>query len=152
MTENFYTEQVDTKLYNGQSILIATLFGGPLAGGYLISENFRYLGEPEKAKQTWIFAILGLSVLLAILGFVQGSRIPSRIPWYVLPLGYTALTYLPMRWLQGARIKSHKMQGGHIHKGDRVFVICFVGAVATMVGLLIATILMQVAATTGDAG
>ncbi len=145
MNENLYTEQVDNKLYNSQSILIATFFGGPLVGGYLISENFRYLGEPEKAKQTWVFAILGLSVLLAILGFMQGSR----IPWYVLPLGYTALTYLPLKWLQSARIKSHRLQGGQLHKGDRVFVISFVGAVATIVGLLIASILMQIA-TTGD--
>jgi len=145
MTENFYTEKAENKLYNSQSILIGTFFGGPLVGGYLISENFRYLGEPEKAKQTWVFAILGLSVLLAILGFIQGSR----IPWYVLPMGYTALTYLPLKWLQSARIKVHKSQGGTIHKGDRVFVICFVGAVATIVGMLIASILMQVA-TTGD--
>lgn len=143
MSENLYTEQVDSAaLYNSTSVLVATFIGGPLAGGYLISENFRYLGEPEKAKQTWIYAILCLSVLLAISGFLQGSR----IPWYVLPLGYTVLAYLPLKWMQSARIKSHKDQGGHIHKSDRVFVICFVGAVATIIGLLIASVLIQIAA------
>ena len=142
MSENLYTEQMDSAaLYNSPSILIASFIGGPLAAGYLISENFRYLGEPEKAKQTWIYAILGLSVLLAISGFLQSTR----IPWYALPLGYTALAYLPFKWLQSARIKSHKSQGGSIHKSDRVFVISFVGAVATIIGLLIASILIQVA-------
>ena len=148
MSENLYsTEQIDaTALYNSPSILIATFIGGPLAGGYLISENFRYLGEPEKAKQTWIYAIICLSVILAISGCLQATH----IPWYTVPLGYTLLAYVPLKWMQSARIKTHKNEGGSIHKSDRVFVISFVGAVATVVGLLIASILMQIAATSSS--
>jgi uncharacterized membrane protein len=145
MSENFYAEHVESKLYSSESILIATFFGGPIVGGYLIAENFKMMGETEKAKQTWVFAILGLSLMLGFMEFIK----TAKIPWYVLPLAYTALTYLPMKWLQGSRIKAHMLQGGELHKGDRVFVVSFVGAVATMVGLLIMSILMQVV-TTGE--
>jgi uncharacterized membrane protein len=145
MSENFYAQPVEPKLYSSESILIATFFGGPLVGGYLIAENFKIMGEMEKAKQTWVFAILGISVLL---GFVEFIKNFSTF-WYMIPLTYTAMTYLPMKWLQGNKIKAHMLQGGQMHKGDRVFVISFVGAVASMVGLLFMSILMQIA-TTGD--
>jgi hypothetical protein len=144
MTENFYAEPEVSKLYHSESILIATFFGGPLVGGYMTAENFKLMGEPEKAKQTWVFALLGMSILLGFVQFFQGGK----VPWFVLPLVYTALTYIPMKWMQGGKIRTHLTQGGHLHKGDRVFVVSFVGAVATFLGLLIANLFVQ-AATTG---
>ena len=144
MTENFYAQPEESKLYHSESILIATFFGGPLVGGYMTAENFKLMGEPEKAKQTWVFALVGISMLLAFMQFFQGAK----IPWYVLPLAYTALTYIPMKFMQGSKIQHHLLQGGAMHKGDRVFVVGFVGAVATFLVLLIANLFVQ-AATTG---
>lgn len=144
MTENFYAQPEESKLYHSESILIATFFGGPLVGGYMTAENFKLMGEPEKAKQTWVFALVGISMLLAFMQFFQGAK----IPWYVLPLAYTALMYIPMKFMQGRKIQHHLLQGGAMHKGDRVFVVGFVGAVATFLVLLIANLFVQ-AATTG---
>ena len=144
MTENFYAQPEESKLYHSESILIATFFGGPLVGGYMTAENFKLMGEPEKAKQTWVFALVGISMLLAFMQFFQGAK----IPWYVLPLASTALTYIPMKFMQGRKIQHHLLQGGAMHKGDRVFVVGFVGAVATFLVLLIANLFVQ-AATTG---
>ena len=102
------------------------------------------MGETEKAKQTWVYALLGMSMLMAFMQFFQGSK----VPWYVLPLAYTALTYIPMKWMQGKKIRTHLSQGGQTHTGDRVFVVAFVGAVATFLALLIANLFVQ-AVTTG---
>ncbi|WP_039058835.1 hypothetical protein [Enterobacter sp. Bisph1] len=44
------------KLYSIGAILIATLFGSVLAAGYLITCNYRRLGENAAAKKTFIFA------------------------------------------------------------------------------------------------
>jgi hypothetical protein len=144
MTENFYAQPEESKLYHSESILIATFFGGPLVGGYMTAENFKLMGEPEKAKQTWVFALLGIAMLMGFVEFFQGAK----IPWYVLPLAYTALTYIPMKFMQGRKIQSHLLQGGSLHKADRVFVVGFVGAVATFLVLLISNLFVQ-AATTG---
>ena len=146
MAENLYSvvSEEEPKLYHSESILLATFFGGPLVGGYMTAENFKHMGEPEKAKQTWVFAFIGISLLVAFMQFVQ----ISKIPWYTLPLVYTALTYIPMKWMQGRKIQSHLMAGGLLHKGDRVFVVGFVGAVATYLVMLIANMFLQ-AATTG---
>jgi hypothetical protein len=144
MTENFYAQPDESKLYHSESILLATFFGGPLVGGYMTAENFKLMGEPEKAKQSWVFALVGIFMLIAFMQFLQ----LAKIPWYVLPLAYTALTYIPMKFMQGRKIQSHLLQGGALHKGDRVFVVGFVGAVATFLVLLIANLFVQ-AATTG---
>lgn len=148
MAENFYaqveSESDESKLYHSESILLATFFGGPLVGGYMTAENFKLMGEPEKAKQTWVFAFIGISLLVAFIQFVQ----IAKVPWFVLPLVYTALTYIPMKWMQGRKIQRHLMQGGQLYKGDRVFVVSFVGAVATYLVVLIANMFFQ-AATTG---
>ncbi|HTJ14500.1 MAG TPA: hypothetical protein VL547_20820 [Dinghuibacter sp.] len=102
------------------------------------------MGEPEKAKQTWVFSFIGIALLVAFIQFVQFSK----VPWFVLPLVYTALTYIPMKWMQGRKIQSHLLSGGQLYKGDRVFVVSFVGAVATYLVLLIANMFFQ-AVTTG---
>jgi preprotein translocase subunit YajC len=145
MTENFYSQSLESKLYSSESVLIATFFGGPLVGGYMTAENFKFLGETEKVRHTYIITGLMLCVLIGFLQFAQGSH----FPWFVFPVSYTLLTYIPMKVLQGKRIRTHMQMGTPLHKGDRVAVISFVGAVATIVGLLIASVLVQ-AVTTGS--
>lgn len=139
MAENFYTESVESRLYSSESVLLATFFGGPLAGGYMTAENFKFMGEQEKAKHTWVLTLLSVSVLIGFLQFAQGSK----VPWYVLPLIYTLLTYVPMKVLQGKRITTHLQMGTPMYKGNRVFVIAFVAGVATIVGLLFASVFVQ---------
>jgi preprotein translocase subunit YajC len=80
-----------------------------------------------------------VSVLIGFLQFTQGTK----TPWYMVPLIYTLLTYVPMKILQGKQITSHLQMGTEMHKGDRVFVISFVAGVATIVGLLFTSVMVQ---------
>ena len=40
----------DIKFYSIVQILISTFIGGPLAAGYLMSENFKRLGKNKSAR------------------------------------------------------------------------------------------------------
>ena len=52
MQEPLFPSTVSQKLYNERAILIATFLGGPLAGGFLLAQNFNAFNEPGKAGKT----------------------------------------------------------------------------------------------------
>ena len=55
-------------LYRMSAVGIATFFGTPLAGAYIISRNLRALGHDEKVQGTWWMAI-GVLVLVMVVGY-----------------------------------------------------------------------------------
>jgi hypothetical protein len=55
-------------LYRMSAVGIATFFGTPLAGAYIISRNLRALGLDEKVQSTWWMAI-GVLVLVMVVGY-----------------------------------------------------------------------------------
>jgi hypothetical protein len=55
-------------LYRMSAVGIATFFGTPLAGAYIISRNLRALGLDEKVQGTWWMAI-GVLVLVMVVGY-----------------------------------------------------------------------------------
>ncbi len=42
------------KLYSIRSITLAAFFGGILPGGFMMAQNFKELGENNKANITWL--------------------------------------------------------------------------------------------------
>ena len=60
--------RVTGPLYRMSAVGIATFFGTPLAGAYIISRNLRALGLDEKVQGTWWMAI-GLLVLVLVVGY-----------------------------------------------------------------------------------
>ena len=51
------------KLYSSINIVGSTFFGGPLAAGYLLSKNFKNLGDGDAARTSLLIAI-GVTILL----------------------------------------------------------------------------------------
>jgi hypothetical protein len=55
-------------LYRMSAVGIATFFGTPLAGAYIIARNLRALGLHERVRNTWSIAS-GLLVLVMVIGY-----------------------------------------------------------------------------------
>jgi hypothetical protein len=69
-----------SRYYSSMQITIATLIGGPLAGGYLASRNYALFGEPGKGRLVLIVSAVAIIGLLYI-----GSLLPPQSANSALP-------------------------------------------------------------------
>ncbi|HTE34636.1 MAG TPA: hypothetical protein VK666_29860 [Chryseolinea sp.] len=129
MEENLLVAPPTFKLYSNRSIYIGTFLGGPLAAGYLIAENFKALGQPDKIRNTWIIAILATIAI-----FVAAFLIPGleKIPPYIVPLIYTTIAQFILQRLQGPSIKLHDEKGGFFFSVWRAVLIGIIGVAITI--------------------
>jgi hypothetical protein len=112
MKEDILHFDSDKPVYNRIHIQLATFFGGPLAIIYILAENFKQLGQPEKVKKTWFIGILALLLFMTL-----GSLIPDtwKIPTLVFPLIFLSVGAAIMHWVQGDEIKFHTDNGGPVY-------------------------------------
>lgn len=129
MEENLLEVTPDFKLYKDRAIYVGTLFGGPLVGGYLAAENYRQLGQQDKVKITWTIAIVATIVVFGAAFWVPDIE---KLPRYILPLIYSAITQMLIQKYQGSLIKAHIENGGQTYSVWRAVWIGLVGLVALM--------------------
>lgn len=95
------------KLYSQKAISIATYFGGPLAAGLLIRENYRNLDKEKLGQNAFIIGIV--STIIIFIGiFSIPEQIIAKIPNALIPLIYTGIISLIVEKIQGNDLKSHK--------------------------------------------
>ncbi len=99
MEENF-------KLYSQKAISITTFFGGPLAAGILIRENYKSLDKNSLGNKALIISILATIILFAII-FSIPDNIGDKLG-NLLPLVYGGAIYFIVERIQGIELKSHK--------------------------------------------
>ena len=99
----------DKKLFTQKGISIATFFGGPLAAGYLIRENFRSLGKEREALIAIILGILLTAVIFVPL-YMLPEEIIDKIPNQLIPAIYTLMIYGIVELVQGKDLKKHQEQ------------------------------------------
>lgn len=133
MQEDILTEVPVKKLYKEGSISIAAFLAGPLAGGYLMAENFRSLGKPVAARITIIGTIAFILLLLLISVFPIADKIPNILFSVLYALTASFIT----RKFQHSGIQQHLSLGGAMYSGSRVFligIICLVLTIAILIG------------------
>jgi hypothetical protein len=113
-----YEEQDKVKLYTIGWITFATYIGGPLAGCYLMSENFKNVGNEDLAEKTFKIGIISIILLFGSIAFIPES-ILDKIPDAIIPLTYTAIIYLYVKKFQGKSINEHIENGGLKYSGWR---------------------------------
>jgi hypothetical protein len=109
MEENLLVAPPAFKLYRDKSIYVGTFLGGPLAAAYLITENFKALGQSDKIRNTWIIAILATIAIFSAALLIPGVQ---KLPPWVIPLIYTAIAQLIVQRFQGVALKRHEEKGG----------------------------------------
>lgn len=137
MEENLLSVLPENKLYRERAVYVGTFLGGPLVAGYLASENFKKIGQPEKVKATWAIAIIATIVI-----FGGAFLVPEieKFPRYIIPLVYGGIAQLLVQRFQGAAIKLHIEKGGQVYSVWRAVWIGAVGA-AVLVGFIFVILL-----------
>lgn len=132
MEENLLPILSNVKLYKDNAIYIATFIGGPLAAGYIAAENFKQLGQQDKAKMSWVIAI---AATIAIFGSLFLVPDIDKVPRYIIPLAYTLLAQFLVKKYQGNAINAHIQEGGQIYSVWRSVLIGLIGLSIIVVGI-----------------
>lgn len=125
------------KVYKDNQVWLAALLGGPLAGGFVIAENFRITGHRSSAKTAWICTILATVVTLAIMVFWSKTDIMRSIIFAACSIIASVL----VRRYQSAKIQAYEKAGGQTHQ---LWMIVAIGLVGLFVFLLLAKALLSV--------
>jgi len=128
------TEIPSQKIYKETPIRIATFLGGPLVAGYLIAQNYKAFNDPDKAKRTWLFTVIGTVVIFAAAFLLPIPPNGSRI---IIPLIYSYITFFLVKQYQGNDIATHINGGGEVYSWWRALGISLIGLVITFVILFV---------------
>ena len=130
-TDNL-TENI--KLYSSKAIGGATFFGGPLAAGYMIGENFKALNKPIEGRNSLIIGIVSTIVLFTGI-FMFPESIIDKVPNQLIPLIYTGIIWGIVEWKQGDILKLHKENGNSFFSGWRAAGIGLISLVIISIGI-----------------
>ncbi len=95
------------KAYSPGQVLLATAVGSSAAGGWLLAQNFRRVGEPKRAT-----AVLLLGMLLALLAVGIGMAGLVRAGLNGLSIGLAIGYHYYAKVAQGPMIGKHVASGG----------------------------------------
>ena len=117
------------KIFKDKAFWVGTFLGGPLVAGYLFSENFKALGQPEKVKPTWIVTIIATIVIFGGIFLIPDN---INIPNQIIPTAYTAIAFGLFKKFQEERATEHINQGGLTYNWGRVIGVGVVGLLITI--------------------
>lgn len=117
------------KIYKDKAFWVGTFLGGPLVAGYLFSENFKALGQPEKVKPTWIIMIIAIVVIFGGIFLIPDN---INIPNQIISILYTAIAFGLFKKYQEEKAAEHINQGGLIYNWGRVIGVGVVGLLITI--------------------
>lgn len=120
----------EQKIYKDGALKLAAFLGGPLAAGFLFSENFKTLGNPNKVRITWIVTIVSTVVIFGGLFLIPDD---VKIPNMVIPLIYTGIAMLLFKKYQEEDVLNHIASGGSVHSWRRVVGLSLLGLLITIV-------------------
>ncbi|MBF7092488.1 hypothetical protein IUY40_13195 [Flavobacterium sp. ALJ2] len=121
------------KIYKDRAIWVGTFLGGPLAAGYLIAENFKAFNETQKAKTTWIIAIIATIIIFGGIFLIPED---VTIPNQIIPLVYTGIAFYCVQHYQGQKINEHINSGGPFYGWWRTIGIGFIAISITLVVII----------------
>ena len=134
------------KIYKDRAIWVGTFLGGPLAAGYLIAENFKAFNETNKAKKTWIYAIIATVIVFGGVFLIPDN---VKIPNQIIPLIYTAIAYYLVQHFQGQSILAHINSGGQLFSWWRTIAVGIIGLAITIIPIFGIALLSDTAANAG---
>jgi len=95
----------DLKLHSAAAVTLGTIIGSPLAGTFLLAQNYRALDNAKAARSCIIW---GASTTLIIIGLSFFLKLPPLI----FPICYTIALYNLANSLQGPAYRQHIERGG----------------------------------------
>lgn len=102
------------EFYSQRAISITTFFGGPLAAGILIRQNYLNIDKEKQGKNALFIGIVSTILLFGGL-LALPENIIDKIPSVIIPAIYTGIIYLIVEKTQGKELKSHKENNGEFY-------------------------------------
>ena len=150
-TDIEYQPQPSVALYTIPSIALASFLGGPIAAGWLVSENYRRLNEPRAARTALINGIVATVALVTMMAALP-PRWASQLAGIIIPAIYTALIWILAERLQGRPLAAHFARGGRRHSPWRAVGISLIAALPVALIYLAAIMVVPTAPPFGFAG
>lgn len=122
------------KVTTPAEIYVATLIGGPIAAGYLISENFKTIGSKTESKIT-IFAFTVLSVIFFLFAAFNPELFQRFI--FILTIVNCTIAYAFVYMFQKIDIQAYLSSGGLPHKWTRTLVVSLISLFITFALLIL---------------
>jgi hypothetical protein len=138
--EEIIDVQLENYIYKKGHIQLATFFGGPLSIVYILAENFKQLGHPEKVKKTWV---LGISLFVLFIALILLMQINIKTPNYLPSLICILIGTAIMQSWQGDDIKNHVDKGGHVYSYWRALLVGIVSLFITVIFIVFLAVLMD---------
>lgn len=101
-------ENKKENIWSMNQIFLASFLSGPLGGCYLVSKNYKVLGNEIYAKRSLAVGVIATVILLLVYAFFE---IPEGYFRYAIPLGYTMLIWEFAKQFQGMQIKELRESG-----------------------------------------
>jgi hypothetical protein len=124
------------KIFKDKTFWVGTFLGGPLVAGYLLSENFKTIGQPEKVKPTWIITIITTIIIFGGIFLIPEN---INIPNQIIPIVYSVIAYGLFKKYQEIESNEHISSGGLIHSWWRVIGISIIGLLITILPIFAIT-------------
>jgi hypothetical protein len=129
------------RLYDSGAVGMATFFGSPLAGAFMIATNYKRLG---KRGNGYLAFLLGAAVT-AILIYIGWNH--PKFGWILVVVGIVG-TMQSARSLQGAAVSEHVALGGALESKWKAFGVAVVTSAVVFVALLAVLMLLNPATVT----
>lgn len=110
-------------LYKVSGVGLATFIGTPLAGGIILSINYKRLGKFSESRKSIIFSLLGTLALLFLAVLIPDDlHVPNTV-FSVVPI---VVMIMLAKQLQEAEINRHISTGGAIASNWKALGIGFI--------------------------
>ncbi|MGL4319205.1 MAG: hypothetical protein ACRCTL_21630 [Pseudomonas sp.] len=119
------------KLYSLAAIGLATFFGTPLAGAYVLNHNLKALGLLDKLKTTWLLAS-GCLLAVLLLSFL----LPDGTPGSGLTVAQVVVMYMYAKQLHAPALQAHREQQGAFFSNWRAVGVGLLFLVAVLLVLV----------------
>lgn len=123
------------KIFTEKAINIGTFLGGPIVGGYMLSENFKVLKEDDYSRRVLFATIIFFFVFFELL-FMIPQPVAQKIPDAFFPLIYGGIGYWIYKSFQKKRIDEFIKAGGLKQSGLKITGITLFGMIITLAYIL----------------
>ncbi|MGC4008731.1 MAG: hypothetical protein QM805_06950 [Pseudomonas sp.] len=114
-------------LYRLAAVGIATFFGTPIAGAWVMVQNLKALGRLEEVRKAWM---MGLGFTIGI--FVIGYFLPDNISGAPMSIATVVGMYHFAKQTFGATLEQHAAGGGQWRSNWRAFGVSLLILAAVM--------------------
>ena len=128
--------KLEYKLFKVSGVGIATFFGSILAGGILLSRNYKHLGQQSEARNALIYSLLA-TVLILFIAFLIPEDV--NIPGLVFTIPQVIAMVQIAKKQQGEAISQHVEKGGVLASDWLAF------GISILVGIAVAAAVIPIA-------